>query len=263
MKRRDWWNERAMNLVDASGAAGGGADAGAAAATLGAGGLAEAAAAAPPAGPYVPEGLDKAFVGKTERETLDNLAKHVSGLPRAPATPEAYTYTVPKELEGFVAPDKDPVLAEFRKIAHEEGLSQTTFENVINRVISAEVKAGRLEKPVSAADVFAELGAGVGVDKAAAVQNGIKRVQTIADTFKGLATRQQLSADSAKALTAALYDAQITVAFEQLIGLLPKEHGLQAGGAGGGQAAPADPMQAMLANLYPSMRPNGAGSGAG
>ena len=210
--------------------------------------------------PYLPEGLPKELAGANERETLDKLWKAHASLPKPPETPDGYTYAVPKDLEGFINPEKDPVLKDLRGTAHKLGITQAQFEGLVNEVVRSEIKAGRLEKPMSVADVFAELGAGKG-DRVAQIDAGQKRTIAISDQIAGLATRQQISQDDAKALTAALYDAPTTRAIERVLALLPKEHGIQNGGqpnGGGQQRTYEDNLRA----LYPSMYPKAAG-GAG
>lgn len=202
--------------------------------------------------PYVPEGLPKELAGKTERETLDNLWKAHSSLPKPPETPDGYTYQVPKDLEGFIKPDSDPVMQGLREFGHKLGLTQTQYEGLINEMTRAEIKAGRLAKPVDIADVFAELGEGGG-DRAGQVGKGQGRVRAIVDQIDGLTTRQQLSKDDAKALKVALSDAPTTRAIERVLALLPKEHGIQNGGQPGGVADQGTDLERRLVAMYPTM----------
>lgn len=248
-------------LVDAAKGAEGGGAPGAGGAPGGAG----PAAGGPPKGPegappasYLPEGLPKELAGANERETLDKLWKAHSSLPKPPEKPDGYAYQVPKDLEGFIKPDTDPVLKGLREIGHKIGLTQTQFEALINETTRAEIKAGRLSKPVDIADVFAELGEGGG-DRAGQIGKGQGRVRAIVDQIDGLTTREQLSKDDAKALKVALSDAPTTRAIERVLSLLPKEHGIQNGGKPGGTGQPKS-YEDVARSLYPSMYPKAAGA---
>lgn len=203
------------------------------------------------AAPYLPEGLPKELAGANERETLDKLWKAHSSLPKAPEKPDGYAYQVPKDLEGFIKPDTDPVLKGLRDIGHKIGLTQTQFEALINETTRAEIKAGRLSKPVDIGDIFAELGEGGG-DRAGQVDKGQKRVSAIAAQIDGLTTRQQLSAADAKALKVALSDAPTTRAIERVLSLLPKEHGIQNGGQPGGAVTDISDPAVRAKLMYPN-----------
>ncbi len=168
---------------DGGGAGGAGGDAGGAAAGAGAGAaapesLAAAAAAAagaggssPPAGgqasgaaagadpsaPYRPEGLPDHMLGKTERETIDNLWKGYDGFRRS----ESERGTVPKDVKGYAFVPADEVKEYtgdlqadgfFQKVlghAHASGLTDKQVNGFVNGIMKELLATGAVEKPVN------------------------------------------------------------------------------------------------------------------
>lgn len=207
------------------------------------------AASAPPA-PYVPDGLPDDLKGGSERETIDKLWGNISGREKPPAAASDYKLEVPKELEGVLNPADDKVLPQFAAIAHKHGLTQSQYQNVIVDFHNQLLASGHIEPAVDIQNEFAAIGNNKG-DKAASIAAGRKAVADLAGTFDALATRQQISPETAAELKAAVYSAASFKAISDLVALLPKQAG--AGPSPGGQpGAPQqyDPLRAMFPTHY-------------
>ncbi len=201
---------------------------------------------------YMPEGLPDTFKGANEREIIDKLWKAHSDAPKPPAAATDYKLEMPKELQAFLDPAKDPVLPLFRDVAMKVGLTQTQFQGAIAGLYSVMAEKGLLQQPVDLNAEFAAIG-GVEGDTASRVQRGIAKIQDLETKLTGLATRQQISKDHAAALVGMMVDRTSTAAIERLLSLLPAELGVQGGGAPGGQGGQGTELERSLAAMYPTM----------
>lgn len=197
-----------------------------------------AAPAAPAAGaaaPYWPDGLDQKFKGANERETLDRLATHLKGLPRAPEKPDAYTFQPGKGLEGLIDPKTDKVLPIWQQISHKHGLTQEQHAGVVNDLYAGLIEKGLMQAPVDINAEFTKLGGEAG-DTATRIQKGQQRILALEQAIDGLATRKDISPDQAADLKAVVSNAGATIAMERLLSLLPSAQGPQNGGQPGGSS---------------------------
>lgn len=176
--------------------------------------------AADPAGgpqPYYPQGLADGFKGKTDRDTIDALHKHMSGLPKAPGKPGEYAFEPSADLANVISAKDDKVLPIFQDVAHKLGLSQEQFSGVVNGVFGEMVKAGMMPAPVDVAAEFSKLG-GQG-DAQTRMQNGQQRVVDVANGLEGLVARKELDQGQAHALRDAIGSADALIAVERLLAL--------------------------------------------
>jgi len=100
---------------------------------------------------HIPEHLR----GKDGLETANKLLDAYKGLrkgaEKAPEKAEDYTLDVATNLDGFLNPDSEedkPILDAFRAVAHEHGLSNNQFGNIINGFYGKMIEAGVIEKPL-------------------------------------------------------------------------------------------------------------------
>lgn len=184
--------------------------------------------------------------GKSDKETLDLVAKHLASAPKAPAKADEYAFTPGKEISHLVGDlSNDKVLPLFRDVAHGLGLSQPQFDGVINGLYGKMMEAGLMRPPVDVTAEFRALGGSTG-DAATQIANGQRRVADLAGQIEGLATRKELSAEQAKKLIDGLSDAGEMIAMERLLSLIPSARGPQNGGQPGGTAvSKADVLQRM------------------
>jgi len=129
-------------------------DGGAPPATAAADPAAKSAAGGEPAAdhagvPYKPEGLPEHLLGKTDKETIENINKAYKGAReelgkkgnKAPETPDAYTLTLPDDLKGKVisldASGKDPVFEALKPALHKAGLSNESASMLTTELYKA------------------------------------------------------------------------------------------------------------------------------
>ncbi|MCF6216811.1 MAG: hypothetical protein L3J58_11660 [Emcibacter sp.] len=100
---------------------------------------------------HIPEHLR----GKDGVETANKLLEAYKGLrkggEKAPEKAEDYTLDVATNLDGFLDPASDedkPILDAFRAVAHEHGLSNNQFGNIINGFYGKLIETGAIEKPL-------------------------------------------------------------------------------------------------------------------
>ena len=100
---------------------------------------------------HIPEHLR----GKDGVETANKLLEAYKGLrkggEKAPEKAEDYTLDVATNLDGFLDPNSEgdkPILDAFRAVAHEHGLSNNQFGNIINGFYGKMIEAGAIEKPL-------------------------------------------------------------------------------------------------------------------
>lgn len=242
------------------GAGAGGAGGGGAPAAGNDGSLAAVAAAAKgsdagagAADAWFPQGLDAKFKGKDAGETLTNLAKHLSEMPKAPAEAKDYAFKPADSIASFFGTEGDNKVLDVAKgIAHKHGFSQAQFEGFINDFYGEAFKSGVLSRPVSPADEFTALGGKDGTPKEIA-ERGQQRVLTIADNLKGLETAGVLQKGEAAALTSAMTRATEVIAMERIMARLEAVNGGPINGGKPGDAAEDDAGDARLRRLYPKM----------
>ena len=203
-----------------------------------------------PAAPYLPEGLDKTFHGKTDKETLDNLAKHLAGLPKPPEKPDGYTIgeAIAKAANIDVANDK--VLPIARTVAHELGMSQPQFEGFIGKLYDGMSKAGLIVPSVDVNAEIATLGGELG-DAASKMQKGMQRVNDLVAGLNGLATRGLLKQERAQTLANMPRTAQEIMALEDFLAALGGPKGAQNGP--GSQSDGLSDEARRLGRFYPTM----------
>lgn len=153
------------NTDEASGAAGGGAEDGAA----GAGSGGEAAGASgesqQPAGgasgavsPYRPEGLPDHLAGTTEKETIEKLWNGYKGARDkiahggdVPAEAAGYTFEPSDAVKPYAESlATDPLFGAAREIALKHGLSNKAFGGFMNDIMAAMIDGGGVIEPFSA-----------------------------------------------------------------------------------------------------------------
>ncbi|WP_156899386.1 hypothetical protein [Pleomorphomonas koreensis] len=120
--------------------------------------------AASPEGPYRPDGLAENLYGKSDRETIDNLAKAVKGyrdrdakgggVPDEAAGYIADVQNVPEKARGyFDALSSDPVFQKIADVAKENGVSKGAFGALLGAFLEGNVDAGMFDPLI---DVAAE-----------------------------------------------------------------------------------------------------------
>lgn len=119
---------------------------------------------AAPEGPYKPEGLADNLYGKSDRETIDNIAKALKGyrdrdakgggVPEDAAGYISDVQGVPEKAKGyFDALSTDPVFQKIAGVAKENGVSKGAFGALLGAFLEGNVDAGMFDPLV---DVAAE-----------------------------------------------------------------------------------------------------------
>lgn len=134
---------------------------------MGAGAGADAGGAGgdPGSGWAPPEGVPEAFRGADANETLtkllggfnevntraEGLRTKLAGLPKAPDSPDAYTYEPGDKLKPFFGGDmaKDPVMSAARDAFHKAGVPQEQFSAIIENVFTPLVEQGLIAAPIA------------------------------------------------------------------------------------------------------------------
>lgn len=255
--KRLWWIQALFNGEGAGGGDGGGAGAGdgapkglgaaarapAGGGDAGKGGEGGEGAGAGDAGnggagdgtpqAYYPEGLGETFRGKNDKETIDKLAGHLSGLPQAPKEAKEYAFKPSEKLAPFFGQEKDnQVLDAFRDVAHKHGLGQQQFEGVINEFYGNLMEKGLIQSPVSLDAEFQQLGGSSG-DPATQIAKGKERVLALEGGIDALAGKKLISEDQAGVLKNLAMKANEVVALERLLSVIPAAKGPQNGGQPG------------------------------
>ncbi|MFA7504286.1 MAG: hypothetical protein WCZ28_06270 [Burkholderiaceae bacterium] len=201
--------------------------------------------------PYFPDGLPEMLRGTNDRETIDKLTKEISGRPQPPATPDEYKLELPEDLAKKVGDlENDQVLKLWRGVAHELGLSNAQFQDAFVKLHEKMSEAGLLEEPVDYDQEIEKLAPKAG-DPKVRMQQAAQRVNAIANTVKDWQTRGVIDKSDAVILSLMYATADSVKAFEKVMKLIPGEHGVQGGGAGGGDGL-TDHERAMRA-MFPSM----------
>lgn len=204
------------------------------------------------ADPYFPEGLDAAWKGANDRETLDKIAAHLKGLPKPPASADAYKLDLPPDFVKAHGDLKgDPVVAIFNRVALKHRLDNTQHNGVITDLYAEMEKEGLIEKPIDLDAEFASLSDGKG-DPAANIAGGKKVVLALRDEIGALVTRKAIPKEVGDLLGGAmLADANHVRAISSLVALLPKAKGLEAGGDGKGDGQ--TDHERSIRRMYPTM----------
>ena len=196
-------------------------------------------------GIYYPEGLPDEFRGTTERETLDRLAKEVTGRPKPPGKAEDYKLDLPPALQSRFGDLKDDkVLPLWQKVAHKAGLTNDQYQSAFADLYTEMSNAGILEPPM---DIEAELmklapQSGDATQKKAAAA---ARVNTAVNWAKGLSDRGTLSTKEATLIGSIAASADGVAAIEKIM-RLTGEHGVQ---VGGGNPALGQTMQSVKSQM--------------
>lgn len=118
--------------------------------------------AAAPEGPYRPDGLADNLYGKTDRETIDHLAKALKGY----RDRDAKGGGVPEDAKGYLAdiqnvPEKakgyfdalagDPVFNKIGAVAKEHGIPKAAFGALVGAFLEGNVEAGMFEPIIDTA----------------------------------------------------------------------------------------------------------------
>lgn len=206
--------------------------------------------------PYRPKGLPDTLLGKSDRETLDNLVKDYGARPQPPPAAKDYKLELAPELAKKLGDlDKDPVLPLWRDVAHKNGLSQQQFQASFIDLIGALDKAGLLADPIDGAKEYQGLVDEAGKtarDPAAAKQAVATRMAGAKASLADLAARQVLSkaeAGIAEALLATGDGVRFLEKAMTAMGGQPK--GLDAGGNAPGDTR--TPLEKSLAVMFPTM----------
>jgi hypothetical protein len=141
------------------------------------------------ASPYRPDGMQDHYAGASDRETIDRLYKDVKGFRDAqavkgvPAKPEDYKLDLAPEIQQKITRpgndgSPDPVLIEFQKIFHEEGIPQKSFNAIVGRMyekvaaLSAEREANQPKPGENQPTLDFEFKDMGGVEKVKPLQDG-------------------------------------------------------------------------------------------
>lgn len=139
------------------------------------GGQPAPSAGAPPAasGPaaggdlYKPDGLAESLLGKTNNETIDNMAKALNGYRerdaanKVPDTAEAYWQfgeDLPAELKPYIdTMGADPVSQRMNEFAHKNRIPAPLYQGMVKEFISVGQELGLMEPVIDEAKERAEL----------------------------------------------------------------------------------------------------------
>lgn len=97
---------------------------------------------------YRPEGLEEAFQGETDQETIDKLMAGIqSAKPQLPADITGYEYTPADELKDYFAAEDDPLLNAAKTAALNNGIAPDAFSKFINETFKDPVAQGMIAPP--------------------------------------------------------------------------------------------------------------------
>lgn len=114
---------------------------------------------------YRPEGLPDHLLGKSDKETIDNLAKAAMNARKAigdfgelPATSKDYQFQPTEKVAPYLGDfGNDPVFAIVTEAAHKAGIREKQFAPFVNTMLEAMVSANFLEDPYDPAKEAAAL----------------------------------------------------------------------------------------------------------
>lgn len=145
---------------------------------------------------YRPEGLPDHFLGKSDKETIDNLAKAAMNARKAigdfgelPASAKDYAFQPTEKVAPFLGDfGNDPVFAIVTEAAHKAGIREKQFAPFVNTMLEAMVSANFLEDPWDAAKEAAALEPSI-TDPAERAKAVDRRIRDNAAWLKSLETR--------------------------------------------------------------------------
>ncbi len=118
-------------------------------------------AAPPPLEIYKPDGIPENMLGKTDRETADNMAKALKGYRErdsqnaVPEKAEAYAdfgTELPVEVKPHIETlSKDPLFSRMTAYAHEHRVPLPVFQGLTKQMFSVAAELGIMEPPIDAA----------------------------------------------------------------------------------------------------------------
>lgn len=190
------------------------------------------AAGDPPAAgtPYHPDGLAETYKGKTDRETIDALAKAVGAREGPPAKPDDYALELPADfVKKYGDLNDDPVLPIAREVLHKHGVSQKEFSGIFNDLYAAMAEKGVLEPAIDPYEVMDKLAPKSG-DPNRRKAEGAQRITGALDSVDRLVTRGELTRTEGNILMAGGVTAEGIMLIEK-IAKRYGEHGVQVGGA--------------------------------
>ena len=176
--------------------------------------------AAPPAATYYPKDIPETWKGKTDQETIDNLAKHIGQMPKAPEKASDYKLELSPEMSKvFGDLSKDPAMLVFRDVAKKHGLSQQAFEGVFKDFYGQLVEQGvwRPQTETEFHKVFEELGGDI-KDPVQRRAEGARRLQSAQTSVDGLVTRNVITKTEADLMKALTVETDGVVLVEKLFG---------------------------------------------
>lgn len=186
--------------------------------------------------PYYPEGLPDSFRGKTDRETIDALAK---GLRQPPPSPADYKLELaPEVAKALPNLDKDPAYAIAAEIAHKHGLDNGQFSGLIGELYARLASEGILEPAIDLEAEVAKLEPRE-TNPARRQANAAARMNAAEAWIKGMVTNKHLTQDEASVLAAGMTIAAGTTLVEKMIALTSRGGVVIEGGQplnGGGTA---------------------------
>lgn len=228
------------------------ADAAAAAAAAGgaappASGQASGATGGDPSQSYRPEGLPDHLLGKSERETLDNVFKAYDGSRReiaergtVPKDAKGYVFTPADDIKDFIGDlTQDGLFTGALEDAHAEKMTDKQTNGFLNRLMKRLVDLGAVEKPV---DFNAEISALVpleakGLDDAGQKAAASRRIRDNLAWIEGAKAQGQIDGDVADYLQVQLADSALGHRAIEFIRKQADQAGPALGGEGGGGGA--------------------------
>lgn len=178
--------------------------------------------------PYKPEGLPDHLLGKSDKETIENINKAYKGAReelgkkgnKAPETADAYALQLPDELKDKVikvdATGKDPIFEALKPSLHKAGLSNENASMLVTelyKAVDAQIQknAEAAQNDPAVADiVFKQLG---GAEKAKPLQDSANA------WINGVTEKIGLSKESAQELQYLTYHSQGLKLLNELRGL--------------------------------------------
>jgi hypothetical protein len=111
-------------------------------------------AGAPGPGAYRPEGLPDHFLGGSDQETIDKMAKALNGFRQAqadrgeaPKDANGYEWTPDGAVKDYAEAAQDQVFDSFKGIAHKHGLTTKQFNGVVNDFLNNLIDGGLVDAP--------------------------------------------------------------------------------------------------------------------
>nr|WP_319389275.1 hypothetical protein [uncultured Cohaesibacter sp.] len=97
---------------------------------------------------YRPDGLDEAFHGETDQETIDKLMAGIKDAkPQLPEDVSGYDFTPAEGLEGYFSEKDDPLLNSAKAAALKNGIAPNVLQSFINDTFGDPVAKGVIAPP--------------------------------------------------------------------------------------------------------------------